>query len=165
MGFQLKCSECKGKFKWEGEWPNHCPLCGYDMSLPDDNVIRMPSLRSASTDLNDKLYRDMERGSEQRAHLAAEAAGVPVSEMSHLKITNMRDNVREGESSALDDTGPAAARLGLRSSADAFKGGQGFELGPGIASGAVSVNGQVVQGIAPRAGVTAMNSIQRAFGK
>jgi hypothetical protein len=163
MGFSLKCSECKGKFRWDGAWPNCCPLCGVDMSLPDDNVISMPALRSAVTSANDKLYRDMEKGSEHRMHLAAEAAGVPASEMSHLKITNMRDNTRPGEIAAMEDPAPAR-RLGLRSSMDAFKGGEGFELGAGIASGAVNVNGQVFQGVEPRAGANAMSRIKRQFG-
>lgn len=166
MGFRLKCSECKGKFKWEGEWPSHCPLCGVDMALPDDNVISMPALRSAVTGVHDKLYRDMERGSEHRVHLASEALGVPASELSYLKITNMRDNTREGEIGAIEDASvkQAARNLGLKSPEDAFKGGAMEQFGPGIASGEVTVNGQTVRGIEPRAGAAAITKIQRAFG-
>jgi len=43
----------------------------------------------------------METASIHRAEQAAAAAGVPVSEMSHLKITNLRDNVLPGETYAM----------------------------------------------------------------
>lgn len=57
----------------------------------------MPALRSAGTRANDDVYRQMERSSEHRAEQAAEMAGVPVSEMADLKITNLRDNRSNGD--------------------------------------------------------------------
>lgn len=66
----------------------------------DDTTICMPSLRSAKTTANDALYRQMEKGSEIRAEAAAAQLGVPVSEMSALKMTNMKDNVKQGETYA-----------------------------------------------------------------
>lgn len=95
MAILFKCPDCAGKFKWAAateEWPKHCPLCGAYVGIDDDkDEVVMPFLRSARAKANDQVYRDIEKSSEHRAELAAEAAGVPVSEMAGLKITNLSD--------------------------------------------------------------------------
>jgi hypothetical protein len=165
--FSAKCPECAGKFPWEPTkgYPKACPLCGFDTSLPDDaTAIVLPAFLSSASKANDKLYRDMEKGSEFRAHAAAEAAGVPVSEMAGLKITDLNDR-RDAEISAKDtEARAAAARLGMKSLDEPFK-PNGAELGAGIASGEVTVNGHTQRGIEPRAGARAAASIQKAFGR
>src|SRR5690348_2158498 len=93
----LRCPECGTKFKSPtAEGPEFCPnrKCGVSMADDDDGVIEItaPFIRSAKMKATDNVYRDIERTSEVRAQQAADAAGVPVSEMSNLKITNMRDN-------------------------------------------------------------------------
>jgi hypothetical protein len=167
MGFRLKCSECRGKFPWEGEWPSHCPLCGVDMSLPDDNVISMPALRSAVTGMHDKVYRDMEKGSEHRMYLAAEMAGVPASEMSHLKITNMRDNVQTGEVYAMPVSNDVTKHMDAMQARGWPTGWQntGANLSGEIMTGAVNVNGQLVSGVVPSAGAKTRTAIQRIHGQ
>jgi hypothetical protein len=165
--FSAKCPECGGKFPWEPTkgYPKACPLCGFDTSIDEDaTAIVLPAFLSAKSKANDKLYRDMEKGSEFRAHAAAEMAGVPVSEMSSLKITDLNDR-RDAEISAIDrEAKESAKRLGLASVDAPFK-SNGAELGPGIASGEVTVNGHTQRGIVPRAGMQAQSMIQRAFGK
>src|ERR1700731_795905 len=92
--FSAKCPDCKGKFPWEPTkgYPKACPLCGFDTSIDEDaTAIVLPAFLSAGSKANDKLYRDMEKGSEFRAQAAADMAGVPVSEMSSLKITALND--------------------------------------------------------------------------
>ena len=99
---RLQCPECAHKFYAKTAFPECCPNCQYEYDPePDDTVIPMPSLRSATTKATDKVYRDMETASIHRAEQAAAMAGVPVSEMSHLKITNLRDNVQNGETYAM----------------------------------------------------------------
>jgi hypothetical protein len=165
--FSAKCPDCKGKFPWEPTkgYPKACPLCGFDTSIDEDaTAIVLPAFLSAASKANDKLYRDMEKGSEFRAAAAAEMAGVPVSEMAGLKITDLNDR-RDAEISASDsDAKAAAARLGMASLDAPFK-ANGAELGPGIASGEVTVNGRTQHGIMPRAGAQAAAAIQRAFGR
>src|ERR1700675_4882193 len=99
MGYSLRCPECRGKFPWfpAKGMPRFCALCGAEVGhdRADDDVV-MPFIKSAKTKSVDSVYRDMEAGSENRARLAAEHAGVPVSEMSSLKITDMRDNMKAG---------------------------------------------------------------------
>jgi len=97
---RVQCPQCANKFHSKTVY-GVCPYCGHEAEVPDDTVISMPSLRSATTKATDKVYRDMETASIQRAEQAASVAGVPVSEMSHLKITNLRDNVQIGETYAM----------------------------------------------------------------
>lgn len=111
MAFVLRCPDCREKFPWNASkaFPKHCPLCGSNVASdrPDDDIV-MPFIRHGKTDRTDKVYRDMERGSEIRAQVAADMAGVPVSEMSGLKITNLNDR-KDAEIAAPALTGTAAA--------------------------------------------------------
>jgi DNA-directed RNA polymerase subunit RPC12/RpoP len=63
---------------------------------PGYNANARTQLRS-----EEQVFRAMEAGSIQRAEMAAADLGVPVAEMSNLKITNMRDNPKPGETSAV----------------------------------------------------------------
>jgi hypothetical protein len=103
MGFVLRCTECREKFKWLGDkFPDECPIChahiGHDRA--DDDVV-MPFVSRRKIASADKTYRAMEAGSEQRMQLAAELTGEPASEFSGLKITDMRDNMRAGDMAAI----------------------------------------------------------------
>ena len=169
--FIIRCPECRHKIPWSKDvaMPSFCPACGKRVGSDraDDDVV-MPFIRSSGKTASiDKLYRDMESGSETRAALAAEAAGVPVADMSAMKMTDMRDNQREGDIAQLDrEANAAEARLKQASPAAIphFE-GNGAELAGGISSGAVAINGKVVQGIHPRAGVRAVEGVQRLMGR
>lgn len=111
MAYSLKCPVCRKKFPWnptEG-MPDDCALCGAVIGGGDDNVISMPAIRTAVSKATDKVYRDIEAASEVRAAQAAEVAGVPVSEMSGLKITDLRPTTHHGDVAAPLLTGSAAA--------------------------------------------------------
>jgi hypothetical protein len=110
--FQIRCPGCRKPFPWDPaiELPERCPLkgCGYvakkrDPEVDEDGVIVIaaPFIGSAKTKATDSCYRELETSSAARAELAAQVAGVPVSEMSHLKVTNLKDNTREGEIAAM----------------------------------------------------------------
>lgn len=119
MAVILKCPHCETKFRVEfgtadgGGWPDYCPnkKCGIFMGVDraDDDVV-MPAFLSARSKANDQLYRDMERGSEFRAEKAAEMAGVDVSEMSSLKITNLNDR-RDSEIAAIEVNNPVTQAM------------------------------------------------------
>lgn len=163
MALQLRCPKCRQAFKWDNPkagFPDHCLLCKEFIGVeqPDDGVvvIPMPFIRSAKTGKTDKLYRDMEKGSEVRAQLAAEAAGCSVSDMSALKMTDMKDNQREGD---------IAAKLVPDKQDGQYFQPNGAEHAAGTATGAITINGQVHTGIEPRAGVRAMTSIQGIMGR
>jgi hypothetical protein len=96
---RLQCPECAHKFYSVTMFPDCCPGCGYVYEEPD-NEIALPSIGSLKSAVIDKTYRDLEVTSAHRAEQAAAMAGVPVSEMSHLKVTDLRDNVQVGETYA-----------------------------------------------------------------
>jgi hypothetical protein len=95
---KLRCPDCGQTFKWPGgqAWPDFCPHCRAPVSKGSDEIA-MPFIRSAKTKANDALYRQMEDASEQRAQEAASMLNVPVSDVSDLKITNMRDGMKPGD--------------------------------------------------------------------
>lgn len=99
--YKLRCPECAEQFKWPSAngWPKFCPLCKADVGIPEENEIAAPRILHAKSKSFDQTYRAMENGSEQRVQAAAEMTGLPASEFSDLKVTNMKDNAKEGESS------------------------------------------------------------------
>lgn len=105
------CSACGGIFKFfhahsESPAPDCCQLCG---AFLDDEVEPVfvpgtPAIRKNNLVKSEhQLYRQMEAASIQRAEEAADVAGVSKAEMSHLKITNMREasEMREGDTAAI----------------------------------------------------------------
>lgn len=170
MAFALRCPTCRKAFRWDAtaDWPDECQICGEPMAEDkSDTAIVLPAFLSSKTKLNDKFYREQERSSEARAEKAAEAAGVPVSEMADLKITNMRDNVKPGEISAMPVQNAVTQHMeavNAKGGQFGFAGNNGLEFSAGINTGAVTVNGQTTQGVVPRAGANAIARVQRMNG-
>lgn len=95
----------------------------------------MPFLRtSGKTAATDKVYRDMERGSEVRAQAAAEMTGASAAEMSGMKITDLNPTKNHGDVAAKWDHA-AAARLGVQNQASLFKGSNGSEFAGAVQTG------------------------------
>ena len=103
MAVVLRCPACREKFKYDVSvgWPDFCPLCKTDINnyRADDEIV-CPAFLSPKSKATDKVARDIMDGSETRAQLAAGMAGVPVSEMDNLKITNLSDR-RDSEVAAI----------------------------------------------------------------
>lgn len=169
MAFALRCPECRKAFKWEPskEEPRFCPLCDADMGEPaDDNVIVLPAFLSAKTKAGDAIYRQAEAASEHRVQQAAALAGCDPSEMSSLKITDMRSTKHAGDIAAVpvvNDVTKQMDAINARGGSFGFSGGQGAEFAAGTATGAVTVNGVTTQGIVPRAGAKTLGAIQRTY--
>lgn len=149
MAVKLRCPVCRKTFPWDVAhgFPDDCPECGAHVASdrPDDEIV-MPSLRTAKMALTDQVYRQMESGSEVRAQAAAEQLGVPVSEMSDLKITDLRSTRNPGEIAAP----PLPAHLqGIGS----FGGANGSQY-----------SAQVQSGPSPNAGAKARTAIQAYHG-
>jgi hypothetical protein len=174
--FQIRCPGCRKAFPWDPaiDLPERCPLkgCGYvskkrEPEVDEDGVIVIaaPFLRSHVMKANDGVYRELERSSEVRAQMAADMAGVPVSEMSHLKVTNIRDNTRPGEVAAMPVVNEVTKQMDMLKARGMPVGFGGQADTTSTATGAITVNGQVIQGIQPRAGIKAMEQIQGRFGR
>lgn len=105
MAVVIRCPACKTKFRWLAEtegYPSNCPQCdayvGHDRA--DDDVV-CPNILSFASRCQDGVYKAMERASEERVYQAAEMAGCDASDMADLKITNLRDNMKQGEIAAM----------------------------------------------------------------
>lgn len=170
MAFALKCPDCRKSFKWEPSKPEprFCPLCDVDLGEPpDDNVISLPAFLSPKTKAADSVYRQAEDTSVVRAERAAQLAGCDVSEMSSLKITNMKDHKHAGEMAAVpvvNDVTKQMDAINARGGQFGFSGSNGSEFAAGISTGAVTVNGVTTHGVEPRAGAKTLGAIQRSYG-
>jgi hypothetical protein len=152
----LKCPKCREKFKYDvaDGWPDNCQICGEDINnrVPD-NVVMVPAFLSQKSKNNDKVARDIMDGSETRAELAASMAGVPVSEMSSLKVTNLNDR-NDTLHSAVEVRNEVTQRM------DAM---QQAGLPTGFGTNAADAMGRAAQahtGDAPYAGLRAMKNLQ-----
>ena len=94
----LRCPDCSATFPWlflerdESDFPNCCPRCGNVMTDEPQSLPGGFSIGTAKGKAVDLTYRQIEDASNVRA----EAAGDP-----SLKITNMKDNLREGDVAAM----------------------------------------------------------------
>ena len=169
MAFALRCPDCRRSFKWEVSRPDprYCPLCDADLGEPpDDNVINLPAFLSPKTKAADNVYRQAESASIVRAEKAAELAGCDVSEMSSLKITDMRSTKHPGDIAAVPVVNAVTRQMeavNARGGQFGFAGSNGSEFSAGIATGAINVDGKVTHGIEPRAGAKTLGAIQRQY--
>lgn len=156
--YRCESIDCRQKFPWDPSagFPTACPHCGFRPDDPDENVISMPAFLSAKTKANDQVARQMMDGSEVRAQLAAEAAGTTAAEMEGLKITNLRDNLREGDAAAAPVRNDVASHMDK----SGF-GGFGSPAAPAVhVQQAMGLAAQAHTGPDARAGARAMQSLQ-----
>lgn len=143
---KLVCPDCRKKFPWERDtaFPRFCPLCSSDIGTDcaDDEIV-MPFIRSsqrtAQAQSADDVYRQMEKGSEQRAEMAASQLGVPVSEMSDLKVTDLRSASRPGEIAAVP-VNNAVSQM-LDQGVGGFRGTDGLGYSASVQTGAFANSG------------------------
>ena len=142
MAVILKCPHCEIKFRCEfgskdgSGWPDYCPnpKCGVYMGVDDKAEVVMPMILHGPSKTYDRVYREMEAGSEFRAQKAASELGVPVSEVSSLKITDMKDNVKEGEDSVKEVVNPVSTFM-KQTGVGGFMGTQGAGYSGAVQSG------------------------------
>lgn len=90
---KIQCPDCGGTFKQPmGEsLPNFCPLCGSSQNLDPDFVPDRLNIGTNRGKAGDRTYREIEEASKVRAEMAGDPS---------LKITDMNDNLREGDVAA-----------------------------------------------------------------
>ena len=152
MIYRLRCPDCSGKFSHEGEdFPNYCPLCGSYCGIDPEFVPTKMNIGTALGASGDVAYRALEASS--AAH--AEVTGNP-----DLKITNLKDNLREGDVAAM----PAKPSKEYQ---DIVKDMQQQPDWSGVAPGGLStadVLGLANQGRRSGSGATALQAIQGGKG-
>jgi DNA-directed RNA polymerase subunit RPC12/RpoP len=113
------CPDCDGEFNYlhevkdgvEEPPPNRCPHCDSwvgDSPPPLPSNFKTAGLAGKS---GDAVYRAMEQSSEYRAQLAAKESGMDVKDFAALKMTNMKDNMREGDTSAIMPVTPVSQAM------------------------------------------------------
>jgi hypothetical protein len=156
MAVILKCPACREKFKYDVSqgWPDNCPICKTDINnRRADDEICMPAFLSQKSKNNDKVARDIMDGSETRAGLAAAMAGVPVSEMSGLKITDLNDR-NDTQWATKDVVNPVTQHMDAMQRA-------GLPVGFGGPSEAMQRAAAAHGGDSPYAGLRKRNQMQR----
>lgn len=154
MAVILKCSDCEGKFRWDTAvaYPSHCPMCGAYVGHEDNDGVVTPFISLRKNKSADDVYRASERGAEHRIELAAAATGLDKSEFADMKMTNAKDNLREGDIAAPTiDPGNVAQQM-----IDARPGVFGFQGGDAAAAFATTTS----VGDAPRAGSKAVGAMK-----
>lgn len=132
--------------------PPACPYCSGTGEIPETIVphlrfkrreaddrtramveeARAPGIPSAASTYlksSDQVFRAMEAGSQFRAEMAASELNVPVSEVSHLKITDMNDRPRQGEISAKVPMSPEGHMMSSRAQQMSFGSAQAQAAG------------------------------------
>lgn len=102
------CPFCENTFSFlhtvtkgvEDSPPDYCVRCGAYVGPEQEPIPMFGTIGKAKNKSPDSVYRALESSSAARAQEAADMAGVPLSDMSHLKTTDMKDNLREGDTSA-----------------------------------------------------------------
>lgn len=115
----VQCPDCGAKWRIPKgeEFPAFCPKNGCQLSVPDpDFVPSRMNIRSVQSQSADYTFRKYEADSIARAEQAKPMieqqlvdAGLPREEAqrqaevhsNELKVTNLRDNIREGETAAV----------------------------------------------------------------
>jgi len=112
--------------------PDTCPICNSYIGSGDNDEVAAPNISYGSKRGPDRLYRDMEQKSELRAQMAAERTGMSASEVSHLKMTDMRDNMRTGDTAQLGGLTPTQQAMANNST---FTPDMGVQLSRGTKTG------------------------------
>ncbi len=100
---RLECDFCSHQFQYLSDGPHdiapeECPSC--KSPADKDTVTQLPpfmNILSAKGKSRDRSYREFERASEARIELAANESGLDKSDLAWMKITDMKDDVRQGE--------------------------------------------------------------------
>ena len=166
----IRCPYCKESF-WQSVErrsdppPDECPLCHNTGQKQEAALVfiskarrerdartaamvadgRGPGYHAAARDQlrsEEQVFRAMEAGSIIRAEAAASELNVPISEVSNLKITDMRDNVKTGEISAKLPLSQAG--LAMQDQARQMSFAQGSNAAEYARAGGTIVNGTPV---------------------
>ena len=160
MAIAWRCPECRKTFRWntDAKLPRYCPLCEADMGeeRPDDEIC-MPAFLSAKTRSVDQVGRDIMDSSEVRAQKAADMLGVPVSEMSDMKITDLRPTKHEGSVAVAPVVNDVTQRMDQMAS-------MGLPVGFGAGPTGAEYSGAVASGPFPNVGAKMRSMIHQANG-
>jgi hypothetical protein len=111
------------------------PDCGEYIGTGDKDEVAMPFISSASRKGPDRLYREMEAKSEARAQMAADQLGVSVRDVGHLKTTDMKDNIRTGDTTFIPVANDVSRAMDADPRSSGFQSALGIQASQGTRVG------------------------------
>jgi hypothetical protein len=137
----LACPDCGGVFKWlqhpsDEPLPNFCPMCGSNMSAEPVYVPEAPHIAKSIGKTADQVYRQTEQASLDNMVAAAELTGGDISDFAAMKVTDMPDYLRAGDTAAkfqVDKNSPVVQAL--ERGAGGFQGQTGAEYAATVGQG------------------------------
>lgn len=177
MAVVIRCPFCKTKFRWLAQteaYPKDCPQCGeYVGHDRADDDVAVPNILSFSSRCTDGVYKMAERMSEERVHQGAELAGCSASDMADLKVTNWRDNMKQGDIAAMpvvnDITRHMDRMKSMNPNAQVGYGPDGSNNSQGMEFAAGAAAGRIADGVAgslmPRRGAQVTQFFSQSHGE
>ena len=145
-----KCPSCTGEFSYlhhpnvaDDPAPRFCPLCGFDTELDDDMLVQAvtsPAIASGYAKGIDGHHRAMEEGAAYRA---------TVSDDPSLKMTDMKDNLRAGDTAYVPVDNTVSRAMAQQPGAFGFNN-----------QAAMEYSAQAHTGPLPNAGARAMRALK-----
>lgn len=117
-----RCPDCSQVFEWLhtladlSDLPETCPKCGSWVSEAEPTFVPKAP-RIGKIDSPEMVYRSMEAASIERSKQAAAVLGIPESETAHMKMTDMKDSLREGDIAAVTRPTPTSTFMQQNSAA------------------------------------------------
>ena len=111
-----QCPDCTGTFRWlhhpsDEAPPSFCALCGSDMNAEPVFVQVAPHIARSIGKTADGVYRQMEQASKENMAAAAELAGGDAADYDALKISDLADYLRPGDTAAKMRDNPVAQHM------------------------------------------------------
>lgn len=107
--------------------PRFCLHCGFDTEADDapplSEPLAAPRIAKAIGKSVDATYRADEEGAAFRADYAQQVLGLDKEAADQLRMTNMRDNTKPGETAAIPIVNPVTQFMDANPGAAGFQGG------------------------------------------
>jgi hypothetical protein len=105
---RIRCLVCREAFRWDATqgMPDYCLVCSEYIGSDGKDEVAAPFIATSRGKTPDLIYRDMENKSEFRAQQAAEMTGMTSAEVSHLRMTDMKTGMREGDMAMANNLTP-----------------------------------------------------------
>lgn len=160
---RYRCGDCHRLFDYDHHpsiEADPVPCCAYDdcpSTVTPEPALVAPHIAKSIGANTDAMYRQMEAGSEVRAQHAMEMTGMDSTEVSGMKITDLADNLREGDSAEPSRPNPLGDQI------TANPGTLGFvQQGGAIAQG---LEQSFIQGHHKNAGLNAMKQLRQVHNR
>lgn len=153
---RIRCLVCREAFRWDASqgMPEYCPIptCGEYIGSDGKDEVAAPFIATSRGKVPDLIYRDMEAKAEYRAQQAAEMTGASAADVSHLKMTNLKDGQREGDMAFSNNLTPVQQAMSA-------------QMTPAIPNIGLQVSQGTNVGPFPRAGIGQIQLLRQTHGQ